>query len=229
MQSCSSIAIMAWTTESRWVLIVCVATVFIGLCDRVQISVAIIHMALELEWSLTDQGVVLAAFFYGYTLTQVLVRKLTCSLHAHVVPASIKYDSIFGRFVLFCCVLTDIRLVTCLNVVSRLQGVGGVPGSKLWASAGLICCNGRMVIFNYSNPVHGSVVFHARGLVEGATRDIWRSNVSMRVSCRQLFFASFSQIQRLHSFRFIFRQTKYIALICLELESVEQYYMQTNV
>eukprot|EP00041_Stephanoeca_diplocostata_P007592 m.109001 g.109001 ORF g.109001 m.109001 type:complete len:360 (+) comp16953_c0_seq2:238-1317(+) len=62
---------MVLTVESRRVLAVCVVTVFIGLCDRVQISVAIIHMAQELHWSLSEQGAVLAAFFYGYTLTQV--------------------------------------------------------------------------------------------------------------------------------------------------------------
>jgi ACS family sodium-dependent inorganic phosphate cotransporter len=50
----------------------CFLSTFICYLDRVNISVAIIPMAAELGWSLSTQGVVLSAFFYGYLATQVL-------------------------------------------------------------------------------------------------------------------------------------------------------------
>jgi hypothetical protein len=40
-------------------------------CDRINISVAILHMSEEQNWSLSQQGYVLGAFFYGYVLTQI--------------------------------------------------------------------------------------------------------------------------------------------------------------
>jgi ACS family sodium-dependent inorganic phosphate cotransporter len=61
----------------RWplrfsVIGLCFAATFICYLDRVNISVAIIPMAEELGWSLSTQGLVLSAFFYGYLATQVL-------------------------------------------------------------------------------------------------------------------------------------------------------------
>ncbi len=50
----------------------CFCSTLICYLDRVNISVAIIPMAQELGWSLSTQGVVLSAFFYGYLATQVL-------------------------------------------------------------------------------------------------------------------------------------------------------------
>lgn len=52
------------------------AAVFICYMDRVNISVAIIPMAAELGWNAEQQGRVLAAFFVGYLLTQVLGGRL---------------------------------------------------------------------------------------------------------------------------------------------------------
>jgi len=49
-----------------------VFAVFICYIDRVVISVAIIPMAEQLGWSVVTQGAVLASFFVGYLLTQVL-------------------------------------------------------------------------------------------------------------------------------------------------------------
>ncbi len=64
-------------TGRRWprrfnVVGLCFCSSFICYVDRVNISVAIIPMAEELGWSLSTQGVVLSAFFYGYLATQVL-------------------------------------------------------------------------------------------------------------------------------------------------------------
>eukprot|EP00924_Labyrinthula_sp_SR-Ha-C_P013617 maker-scaffold_5-snap-gene-8.15-mRNA-1 protein AED:0.00 eAED:0.00 QI:38/1/1/1/0.5/0.66/3/837/468 len=44
----------------------------ISYCDRVNISVAIVAMAEELNWSLSTQGTILGAFFYGYVVSQIL-------------------------------------------------------------------------------------------------------------------------------------------------------------
>lgn len=50
----------------------CALATFVCFLDRVNISVAIIPMAGELGWSLSTQGLVLSAFFWGYLATQVL-------------------------------------------------------------------------------------------------------------------------------------------------------------
>ena len=46
-------------------------SVFICYIDRVNISVAIIPMAKELDWDLQTQGLVLSSFFVGYLLLQI--------------------------------------------------------------------------------------------------------------------------------------------------------------
>eukprot|EP01051_Picozoa_sp_SAG22_P015929 SAG22_NODE_2158_length_2918_cov_2.839659_2_plen_485_part_00 len=45
---------------------------FISYCDRTSVSMAIVEMEKEFGWSESADGVVLAAFFAGYTCTQVL-------------------------------------------------------------------------------------------------------------------------------------------------------------
>src|SRR5262245_54389736 len=63
--------VRAWPARFS-VIGLCFFSTFICYLDRVNISVAIIPMAEELGWSLSTQGVVLSAFFYGYLATQVL-------------------------------------------------------------------------------------------------------------------------------------------------------------
>ena len=45
-------------------------------CDRVNLSVAVISMADELEWDREQQAAVLAAFFYGYVCSQLIGAEL---------------------------------------------------------------------------------------------------------------------------------------------------------
>ncbi|MCZ6711337.1 MAG: ACS family MFS transporter [Gammaproteobacteria bacterium] len=51
-------------------------SVFICYIDRVNISIAIIPMAEDLNWSLQTQGMVLSSFFVGYLLLQVVGGRL---------------------------------------------------------------------------------------------------------------------------------------------------------
>jgi len=53
--------------------------------DRTNISVAIIPMAQQYQWSETKQGLILSAFFYGYTVTQIPGGILAASRGAKIV------------------------------------------------------------------------------------------------------------------------------------------------
>lgn len=59
-----------------WVVGMCALSVFVCYIDRVNISVAIIPMADELGWDLATQGNVLASFFVGYLLLQIVGGRL---------------------------------------------------------------------------------------------------------------------------------------------------------
>lgn len=54
------------------VLALCAGATFLCYIDRVNISIAIIPMAEEFGWDITQQTRVLASFFFGYALTQIL-------------------------------------------------------------------------------------------------------------------------------------------------------------
>ena len=59
--------------------------VFICYMDRVNISVAIIPMSIELGWDPATQGTVLSAFFLGYLVTQVIGGRLADRFGGKVV------------------------------------------------------------------------------------------------------------------------------------------------
>jgi hypothetical protein len=60
-------------TSSDWRSILLLSTIAILICyaDRTNISVAIVPMAREMDWSDTYKGTVLSVFFIGYAMTQV--------------------------------------------------------------------------------------------------------------------------------------------------------------
>jgi len=66
----SSAAARRWPARYTVVLLAAIA-VFICYMDRVIISVAIIPMAVDYDWSPEQQGRVLSSFFVGYLLTQI--------------------------------------------------------------------------------------------------------------------------------------------------------------
>jgi ACS family sodium-dependent inorganic phosphate cotransporter len=69
-QKVSSAATPRWPARYTVVLLAASA-VFICYMDRVIISIAIIPMAADFDWSPEQQGRVLSSFFLGYLLTQV--------------------------------------------------------------------------------------------------------------------------------------------------------------
>ena len=58
------------------VIILTFLSVFICYIDRVNISIAIIPMAEELDWNMQTQGLVLSSFFVGYLLLQIVGGRL---------------------------------------------------------------------------------------------------------------------------------------------------------
>jgi len=60
-----------WQPRYRMVL-ACAVAIFIAYADRVNISVAALAMQQSLGWTDSQKGVVLAAYFVGYIVTQVI-------------------------------------------------------------------------------------------------------------------------------------------------------------
>lgn len=58
---------------TNWYWIIALSTIAILICyaDRTNISVAIVPMSKEMDWSETYKGTVLSVFFIGYAATQV--------------------------------------------------------------------------------------------------------------------------------------------------------------
>lgn len=66
------------TSRKRFeVILLCFVASFICYIDRVNISVAIIPMQDEFQWSATLKGMVLSSFYIGYTLFQIPIGYLT--------------------------------------------------------------------------------------------------------------------------------------------------------
>jgi ACS family sodium-dependent inorganic phosphate cotransporter len=67
------------------VVLLCFLSVFVCYIDRVNISVAIIPMAEDLNWSMQTQGTVLSSFFIGYLLLQIVGGRLADRFGGKVV------------------------------------------------------------------------------------------------------------------------------------------------
>ena len=55
---------------------------------QVNMSVAIIPMAEELGWKAADRGIASAAFFWGYTLTQIPAGIFSTRYSSHATPSN---------------------------------------------------------------------------------------------------------------------------------------------
>ncbi|KAI3974991.1 hypothetical protein MKX01_005102 [Papaver californicum] len=62
-----------WQLPKRWVIVLLCFTAFL-LCnmDRVNMSIAILPMAAEFNWSPATVGLIQSSFFWGYLLTQII-------------------------------------------------------------------------------------------------------------------------------------------------------------
>ncbi len=122
-----------WHTRYNVVLLAA-AAVFICYMDRVVISVAIIPMAADFQWSPEQQGRVLSSFFVGYLFTQVAGGWLAERFGGKVV---------LGSGVVFWSLFTLITPVaaagglTALLMTRVLMGVGeGVTFPSIYALFG---------------------------------------------------------------------------------------------
>ena len=93
---------------SRWLVFMTVLAVYICMIDRIAISIAIIPMAEDNEWSPTVQGAVMSAFFLGYVTLQI--------------PAGYLSDRFGGKWVLGLGVLFW-SLFTLLTPASAALGI----------------------------------------------------------------------------------------------------------
>ena len=59
---------MDWVKQRHLVVLLCGLSSFVCYADRVNISVAVLHMGLEHM----ERGWVLSSFFYGYFCTQIV-------------------------------------------------------------------------------------------------------------------------------------------------------------
>jgi len=85
---------------NRWRIAQAMSLAFV-LCnmDKVNMSVAIIPLAKEFDWSASDKGLVGSAFFWGYTLTQIPGGLLAKSLGGATVLAGAVALWSFGTLV----------------------------------------------------------------------------------------------------------------------------------
>ena len=126
-------------SEGRWparytIVALAAAAVFVCYIDRIIISVAIIPMAADFNWSAEEQGRVLSAFFIGYLLTQVAGGWLAERLGGKIVlGAGVLFWSLFT-------LLTPVAALgglTALLAARVLMGVGeGVTFPAVYAMFG---------------------------------------------------------------------------------------------
>ncbi len=100
---------------SRWMVIMTVLAVYICFIDRVAISIAIIPMAEQWNWSPTIQGAVMSAFFLGYVTIQI--------------PAGYFSDRYGGKWVLGLGVLLW-SLFTLLTPGAASLGIAALLGCR---------------------------------------------------------------------------------------------------
>ncbi|MFT7651062.1 MAG: ACS family sodium-dependent inorganic phosphate cotransporter, partial [Candidatus Azotimanducaceae bacterium] len=122
-----------WPARYTIILLAALA-VFICYMDRVIISIAIIPMASDFNWSPEEQGRVLSSFFVGYLLTQVAGGWLAERYGGKIV---------LGTGVVFWSLFTMLTPVaaagglTALLVTRVIMGVGeGITFPSIYAMFG---------------------------------------------------------------------------------------------
>ncbi len=98
-----------------------ILAMFICYMDRVNISIAIIPMSKELDWSADIQGTVLSSFFIGYLLTQIIGGRLA--------------DRFGGKLVLGIAVLIW-SAFTFITPFAALAGFGGLILARIGMGIG---------------------------------------------------------------------------------------------
>ena len=73
--------------KSNVIVLLCAGCSFLSYIDRTTLSVAVIPMADELNWSLHDKAAALGAFFHGYVCSQVLGAYLAARFGPKIILA----------------------------------------------------------------------------------------------------------------------------------------------
>lgn len=110
---------MKTTSEIYWprrytLIGLCFCATFICYIDRVNISVAIIPMAVDYAWSPETQGVVLSSFYIGYLLTQIVGGRLADRFGGKIVlGVGVLSWSLFTIFTPFAAMGGFVLLILC--------------------------------------------------------------------------------------------------------------------
>jgi MFS family permease len=122
-----------WPTRYTILLLAALA-VFVCYMDRVIISIAIIPMAADFNWSPEEQGRVLSSFFVGYLLTQIAGGWLAGRYGGKVVLGTgVLFWSLFTMFA----PVAAAGGLTALLVTRVLMGVGeGITFPSIYAMFG---------------------------------------------------------------------------------------------
>ena len=132
-QSIETPVARVWPIRYNIILLAALA-VFICYMDRVVISIAIIPMASDFNWSPEEQGRVLSSFFVGYLLTQVAGGWLAGRYGGKIVLGSgVVFWSLFTM-------LTPVAAaggLTALLITRVLMGIGeGITFPSIYAMFG---------------------------------------------------------------------------------------------
>lgn len=90
----------------RALVVLCGIGIGLSYCDRVNLSVAVVSMATEFDWDISEKGFVLGGFFYGYLLSQVFGALLSKRYGGELV---------FG-IAAFCWSLTTLLVPLCASL-----------------------------------------------------------------------------------------------------------------
>ena len=113
---------------SRWLVFMTVLAVYICMIDRIAISIAIIPMAEDNDWSPTVQGAVMSAFFLGYVTLQIPAGYLSDRFGGKwVLGLGVLFWSLFA-------LLTPASAALSITVLLACRFLMGVAEAVTWPS-----------------------------------------------------------------------------------------------